>query len=115
MRSTLGQRLRVLLLATFYVAGNFGLPATDLLLNHGVGAPRDTTQAHIETTGGCGQHADHCVLARVLGDLRLQAPGAIPYHVAARLPAFGDPLAADRVVPLVHFPPHHSRAPPARG
>jgi hypothetical protein len=105
-------RLRILFLATLYVAGNFGLPATDLLLNHRSPETRHAGQSHFEGPGGCREHADHCVLARLLNDFRLQAPGTPQER--PRLPSAVASTARAVSAIAVSTPSrsHRSRAPP---
>jgi hypothetical protein len=105
-------RLRALLLVTLFVTGNFGLPATDILLEHSLG-PHPASQVHLEPAGGCRNHAEHCVLSRLLNDLGQQSPSSAvagTFTVAeAPRPRSADLWSAPPRTPTNH----HSRAPPA--
>jgi hypothetical protein len=59
----LPQRLYAVLFLAFFVGSGIALPAADELLYH---AGRDSAPAgiaHLDPVGGCGSHAEHCVLA----------------------------------------------------
>ncbi len=105
--------LRTLFLATIFVVGNLVLPQVDIFLDHGLGAPQNAHRVHLERPGGCRDHAEHCVLSRLLGNLDGQAPAhrttAAPFESLFTRPARRTlPLPADR------YPSsHRSRAPPA--
>jgi hypothetical protein len=106
------QRLRSLFLATLYVLGNFASPATDVLLNHGVGAPDQTPRVHFEGRGGCLDHSGHCALDRLLGELRVQASGSPPATLKGRVGVTSPPLSTPRVALAARPYTHRSRAPP---
>lgn len=105
-------RLQALFLATIFVAGSFGLPEADVLLDHRIENGPIRTQVHIEGRGGCADHSDHCVLGRLLADLRDLAPANSSL----------DKLPSDSRLALqagaTHFTPqlltlsYQSRAPP---
>jgi hypothetical protein len=63
MTRTLVGRLQALLLLTAFVGGGFGLSDLDALLYHTGQRAASADVAHIELPGGCGAHAEHCVLA----------------------------------------------------
>jgi hypothetical protein len=107
------QKLRALLLATIFVAGNLVLPEVDIFLDHGLGTPRAEQAVHLERPGGCRDHAEHCVLGRLLSELRLQAPecGAALLRLEACAPTllrFDSRVASDTTPST-----YRSRAPPA--
>jgi hypothetical protein len=112
--TTFGVRLRALFLAVLFAAGSFGLPTADVLLDHGLGASHRVPQVHVEQRGGCHDPLEHCVLGRLLGELRVQSPAAAairllaPVGVAAAAfpPSLRPAFLAQR-----RQPP--SRAPPA--
>lgn len=105
-------RLQALFLATIFVAGSFGLPEADVLLDHRLEDGPARTQVHIEGRGGCADHSDHCVLGRLLADLRNLAPAdgspATPptARQSARYP-IADPFIPQRLALS-----YRSRAPP---
>jgi hypothetical protein len=107
----LSRRFTAFLLLAAFVGGGFGLADLDALLYHsGRSAPAEVP--HFDLPGGCGAHAEHCVLAvaaslrqlgaRLVTAARLtQAASVRP--VVAPVPA---PRSANRGFP------HPSRAPP---
>jgi hypothetical protein len=105
-------RLQALLLAAIFVAGSFGLPEADVLLDHRIENGPTRTQIHIEGRGGCSDHSDHCVLGRLLADLRNQAPAnntpATPISETLATPEIG----ADRFTFQRLDLSYRSRAPP---
>jgi hypothetical protein len=110
--TSLGIRLRGLLLAILFAAGNLGLPVADVLLDHGLGARHPDPRPHYETPGGCHDRSEHCILGRLLGELRLQSPAT----GAIRLAATHGSDAAVPAAPGLHStspaPANRSRAPP---
>jgi hypothetical protein len=106
-------RLQALFLATVFVAGSFGLSGVDVLLDHGVqdgaGAPR----VHFENAGGCADHSGHCLLGRLLADLRTHVLSGAAREATLPAPNPAPPQAGPGA-----FRPHrpdlsyHSRAPP---
>jgi hypothetical protein len=67
------RRLSALLLLTVFVGGGFGLSDLDALLYHsGHRAPAELP--HYDQPGGCGAHAERCVLA-LAASLRQLAGG----------------------------------------
>jgi hypothetical protein len=105
-------RWRALLLAVLVTAGNLGLPVTDALLDHGLGATHAPARPHYETSGGCHDRAEHCMLGRLLGELRLQSPvqAATRFFDALALAGVA-PHQADHAVGRTARLPR-SRAPP---
>jgi hypothetical protein len=104
--------VRALVLALVFVAGNFGLPATDILLDHGLDGPHFVARVHFESRGGHSDHEGHCALARIIGELRLQAPapaGPRLFHAGAA--RSHSRSAAAPATPLFSFS-YWSRAPP---
>ena len=110
--SRLMQRLRTLFLATLYVLGNFASPATDVLLNHGVGGPDQTPRVHFESRGGCLDHSGHCALDRLLGELRVQASGSGATPAPTNVRVAPRPLSTPTVALAARPTTHRSRAPP---
>lgn len=106
-------RLRFLVLAFAYVAGNFGLPAVDLLLEHRGKPPEE--RVHFESRGGSSDHGGHCPLNRWLADLR--ATEAASSETAFYPGHEGGPAqsAPDLHYALRHQPSYRSRAPPSFG
>jgi len=105
-------RLQALFLAAIFAAGSFGLPEADVLLDHRLENGPTRTQVHIEGRAGCADHSDHCVLGRLLADLRDQAPAGstfcTPYPVARSAPE----ACADSVTLQRLDLSYRSRAPP---
>lgn len=95
-----------------FAAGNLGLPVTDVLLDHGLGTRHPDPRPHYEAPGGCHDRAEHCILGRLLGELRLQSPSA----AAIRLGTTPASAAGDRTAAGHHstspVPANRSRAPP---
>ena len=107
----LSRRFAAFLLLAAFVGGGFGLADLDALLYHsGRSAPAEVP--HFDLPGGCGAHAEHCVLA-VAASLR---------QLGARLVTAGRLSQTSPTRPLVvrvAAPPtvyrsflHPSRAPP---
>jgi hypothetical protein len=69
------RRFATALLTLAFVAGGGGLADLDALLYHGGSTAPE--QPHYDQLGGCGAHAEHCVLA-VTGSLRQLAGGVGP-------------------------------------
>lgn len=111
MAPPLIRRLHAILLAVVFIGGGFGVPNADALLYHG-GGPVDAAASHVERPGGCGAHAEHCVLA-LAASLRQLAGGigAVPEpsHAPVRVSPIA-PAAAPRAVDRVNLQP--TRAPP---
>jgi hypothetical protein len=105
-------RLRSLLLALLFAAGNFGLPAADVLLDHGLGARHRIPQVHIEQRGGCHDPVEHCVLSRLLSELRLGSPTTAAVLLQARATTAALPVPGAHIAPSLPSTPHRSRAPP---
>ncbi|MEO7475466.1 MAG: hypothetical protein ABIY46_09035 [Gemmatimonadales bacterium] len=98
------------LLAIVFVGG-FALPDADALLYHS-GAPHAEIP-HFDRPGGCGTHAEHCVLA-VTSSLRRLASAltTLPEldHAEARAVCLS-PTTAPRPTGRINLQP--TRAPPA--
>jgi hypothetical protein len=108
----LPRRLAALLLALAFVGGGFGLPDLDALLYHTAGRGAPAEVPHFDLPGGCGAHAEHCVLA-VAASLR-QLGSRLVAAVRVTQAAPTRPLVIPAVVPRSadrsFF--HPSRAPP---
>ena len=106
------RRLAALFLALAFVGGGFGLADLDALLYH-AGRAEAPQGPHYDQPGGCGGHAEHCVLA-ASASIRhavagLESPSIIirsPERVVSHQPAVS-PRPADRI----NLQP--TRAPPA--
>ncbi len=106
-------RLQALFLATVFVAGSFGLSDADVLLDHRVQDGSGETRVHFENAGGCTDHSGHCLLGRLLADLRSHvltgaAPQATPAPLHSGPPQTGQGAFSPRRPDLSY----HSRAPP---
>lgn len=106
------RRLAGLFLALAFVGGGFGLADSDALLYHAdrAGTPHGP---HYDQPGGCGAHAEHCVLA-VSGSIRqaLAALGSLSITTRSSGPAAPhQPAAIPRPTDRVNLQP--TRAPPA--
>jgi hypothetical protein len=107
----LPRRFAAFLLLAAFVGGGFGLADLDALLYHsGRSAPAEVP--HFDLPGGCGAHAEHCVLA-VAASLRQLGASLV---TAVRLtPAVSiRPLVPPVVAPCLPDRSflHPSRAPP---
>jgi hypothetical protein len=104
--------LKALFLAALFLAGNLVLPEADILLGHRLGTENES-RVHVEPLGGCRNHAEHCVLSRLISDLTGQAPASslalpVPATTSASL------RSADLQSATLRSPrSNHSRAPPA--
>jgi hypothetical protein len=105
------RRLAALLLTIAFVGGGFGLADLDALLFHGgASAPQ---QPHYDQPGGCGSHAEHCVLGAPVS-LRHAAGGlaSLPITTLSARPApIPEPASTPRPADRVNLQP--TRAPPA--
>lgn len=105
-------RLQASLLAFVFIAGSFGLPEADVFLDHGLDRGPSRYRVHLESTQGCGDHADHCILGRLLAesrDLLQGSPGVSPIAAAESAVAVPDAdLGCSSALPLSY----RSRAPP---
>jgi hypothetical protein len=106
------RRLATLLLTLAFVGGGFGLADLDALLYHGgrADAPRGP---HYDQTGGCGAHAEHCVLgAPVSIRHAARALGSPPITTrSAEEAPPSEPARAPRPADRINLQP--TRAPPA--
>ncbi len=75
----LGRRLGALLLLTAFLVGGFGLSDLDAFLFHSNPHGARADAAHLEQPGGCGAHAERCVLA--VATARAAAAGSAPVKV----------------------------------
>lgn len=105
-------RLRALFLAALFAAGSFGLPATDVLLDHGLGTRHRVPQVHIEQRGGCHDPLEHCVLGRLLGELRTHAPASAGEEPLVLVAATGVALSESAAPPSAPNLLTRARAPP---
>lgn len=106
------RRLAALLLTVAFVGGGFGLADLDALLYHASGssAPQGP---HYDQPGGCGAHAEHCVLGAPVS-LRHAAGGLGSPQITTRTaqPApVSEPASTPRPADRVNLQP--TRAPPA--
>jgi hypothetical protein len=106
------RRFAALILAVAFVGGGFGLADLDALLYHSDKA--NTPEGpHYDQPGGCGSHAEHCVLGAPVS-LRHAAGGTSAPAVtvrAAESPRPPEPGRTPRPADRVNLQP--TRAPPA--
>ncbi|MEP7227764.1 MAG: hypothetical protein ABI785_10420 [Gemmatimonadales bacterium] len=57
------RRAKALFLLAVFLSAGTSLPSLDALVYHS-DAPLDRSQSHVEPTGGCLSHSDHCSLGR---------------------------------------------------
>jgi hypothetical protein len=107
----LSRRFTALLLLAAFVGGGFGLPDLDALLYHS-GRVAPVEVPHFDLLGGCGAHAEHCVLAVVasLRQLGARLVTAVRLTPAASTRQLIVPEVAPRSADRSFF--HPSRAPP---
>ncbi len=105
-------RLRALLLALLFGAGNVGLPAADALLDHASGGAHGGARVHLEAAGGCRNHADHCPLGRLLSTFRAQGRAGQSLRIPAAHGPIGPRLDATSALPRSSRVPPPSRGPP---
>ncbi len=103
--------LTALLLATIFLAGNLVLPQADILFGHRPGTENET-RVHLEAVGGCGNHAGHCLLSRLLSDSSGHAPAATATALFIALPLSPAPNSDPCSVPRPISTTTRSRAPP---
>ena len=107
----LSRRFAAFLLLAAFVGGGFGLADLDALLYHsGRSAPAEVP--HFDLPGGCGAHAEHCVLAVAASFRQLGARlvTAVQLTQAASVRPLVAPVAAPRSTDRSFLQP--SRAPP---
>jgi hypothetical protein len=112
MRRALFRRVGALLLATAFIGGGFGLADLDALLFHSGRDAVPTEASHFDLPGGCGAHAEHCVLAVAASLRQLGAMARASIPVTRALPAYRipTPVASLRSADRTNL--HPSRAPP---
>jgi hypothetical protein len=111
MRRALFRRVGALLLATVFIGGGFGLSDLDALLFHsGRAVPAEAS--HFDLPGGCGSHAEHCVLAVAASLRQLGSAARASIPVTRALPAYriATPVASLHSAHRTNL--HPSRAPP---
>src|SRR5437667_6130024 len=108
----LRRRFTAFLLLAAFVGGGFGLADLDALLYHSAGRGAPAEVPHFDLPGGCGAHAEHCVLA-VAASLR-QLGATVTSGVAltrvATVDRIATPVASPRSADRTNLQP--SRAPP---
>jgi hypothetical protein len=106
------RRVKAFLLLAVFLSAGTSLPSLDALVYHHGAAELDRSQSHIEPTGGCLSHSDHCSLGRsasgsgavatLSGVTRLEPVSSPPRPAAGRL----QPACADRsAIPQPRAPP----------
>lgn len=112
MRRALVRRISALLLATAFIGGEFGLSDLDALLFHSGRHAVPSDAAHFDLPGGCGAHAEHCVLAVAasLRQLGATVTASIPVTRVATVDRIAVPVASPRSADRTNLQP--SRAPP---
>ena len=108
------RRLAALFLLTAFLAGGYGLSDLDALLFHSSTHRARADVAHLDQPGGCGAHAERCVLA--LSTARPQQVGLAPVKirlnpVVSRPPVAITPIdrsVATGTLKLPRAPPHAS-------
>lgn len=111
--SRLTLRLQALLLATIFVAGNFGFADLDALLRHRSLAAVGQTRTHFETQGSCADHQGHCQLGRLLANASGQVAAEAPSLAHSILPHTPPRFWPECRTTQAPNPAYHSRAPPA--
>src|SRR6478672_9252535 len=111
-RTVLGRWIAFLLAATF-VGGGLGLPDFDAVLFHSGRHANHDDAPHFDLPGGCGAHAEHCVLA-LAASVRPLAASAQTGFAISRVGTV-ERAALPLSVPQSAKPAslHLSRAPPA--
>ena len=105
------RRLGALFLLTAFLAGGFGLSDLDAALFHSQPRGVRADVAHLEQPGGCGAHAEHCVLA--LATARVATAAAAPVKVRLTPQVSQVPAAAPSTVwSASRTSLQYSRAPP---
>ena len=105
------RRLGALFLLTAFIGGGFGLSDLDAVLFHSSPHGARADVAHFDQPGGCGAHAERCVLAVATA----RVASVVPVPVKIRLsPVAIRPLAWTAPVRPSSFrgSHQHSRAPP---
>ena len=103
---------QALLFTAIFLAGNLVLPEADILLGHGR-SQENETRVHYETLGGCRNHAEHCVLSRLLSELSGQALSASADFNAVLSASDSLLSGGPQTRPQRLFSLNQSRAPPA--
>ncbi|MFL5495621.1 MAG: hypothetical protein ACJ8DC_14650 [Gemmatimonadales bacterium] len=112
MRRALVGRVGAFLLATAFIGGEFGLSDLDALLFHSFRHPVPAEVPHFDQPGGCGSHAEHCVLAVAasLRQLGATVTAGIPQTRVSTADHVLIPVATPRSTDRTNL--HPSRAPP---
>jgi len=105
-------RVQALFLAAIFAAGSFGLPDADVLLDHRIEDGPTRALVHVEGRGGCADHSDHCMLGRLLADLRDQAPAGSTLSLpCSNVPSAPEARAGSVTLQRLDLS-YRSRAPP---
>jgi hypothetical protein len=114
MHRHVSRRLAAVFLAASFIGGGFGLPNLDLILYHAGQQGFPAHAAHVDAPGGCGTHAERCLLivsasVRQLELVNLGLTRAPVNGITSRLQSD----LPDIVLPTAHRALLHlSRAPP---
>jgi hypothetical protein len=112
MSGSLARRLSGVLLTVVLLGGGFGLPALDALLYHSGQQSAGANVAHFDPPGGCGAHAEHCVLLLTLSLRQLGGPAFSEVRLTHLLTETGVYLAVPALRVTDPTYQHRSRAPP---
>lgn len=113
-RTALGRWIAFLLAATF-VGGGLGLPDFDAVLYHSGPRASHADAPHFDLPGGCGAHAEHCVLTLAASVRPLAATAQNGFAITrvgtverAALPLSVPPSAKPANLHLSRAPPAHA-------
>jgi hypothetical protein len=84
----------ILLLGVFLLAGS-SLPSLDALVYHSGAGELPRSQAHVETAGGCLNHAEHCTLGRTAPGSGAVGTASHPAQVASVYTPSPQPLVTN--------------------
>lgn len=106
------RRLLALVIATLFSATTITLPFADALLDHLHPAATTRHADHLELPGGCGAHAEHCLVSSTSATLPAHpAHSAAPFAVTLSRNGTTEARTSNAPRLLPALPP--SRAPPA--
>ena len=105
------RRVRAFLLLAVFLSAGTSLPSLDALVFHRDAEGAGRAQTHIEPTGGCLDHAGHCVLGRTASGSGARVTQSIETPVEPESRP-DHPLTASSLLSLAPSGTLNSRAPP---
>lgn len=114
MNAVIGRRLQAIFLLSLFLGAGVGAPALDTLLYHTGHYDLAAGATHFDPPGGCGAHAEHCVLTTCCASgAKFAAVVSGPVRIEAVTQAYPVPRPVARPNSANRTFLQPSRAPPA--